>query len=671
MGRYDKEYDAFQIFEQIQEQTIEEESSGKSSQPVLEDSPQRRQVPDSPQRGQLPEASQRGQVPEASQPKRYPTFQDEAPYYEIEYDSCPLPGVGRFVLKSDKIQTPPAEEDPVRVKFYRMRDIARENRTPTFSNSKFYDTRIQQENARLFYMQGMFMKDFEDSYDLILPYSAYYPNYQMLGYKQLRTYFSWRTQVRQGDIYQTSLSYAFLYLYELLNNIGVEDPEEGLEKLLLFWDAYRIYDRSIDKYVLKWLKDYHIYYELPWSFREFVQQNKLEAYYPELSAPENAFDLYCTISKYDIRKSKFYSEERVPLIKGCFQLVLDRLRDAFDQSHINLEEYIFQPTRNMTAWTPFQGALFYPALRQADRQVMFSKKEIYQCRDNRWTFSKAIITESGKQLIGFCMKQMESVLRRLTNYKHKLTASTESFSPVMAEELHRNGIAPEAIVTGAVEDFYREATKTVVKVDNAVLEKIRREALVTQERLIVPEEAALSLPGVALYEHTGQPGAEKGKMSSFAVKAEEERDVSLQVANAREKGRMSPFAVYPEKPKERSFMGDNPEKTADNAMKTAEIKSFGEMAAPQTGPSPQEPQNEWADLRDVLTEIERKALQLAVSGSTGGIRKFADANGIMLEVLMDGINEKSMDCVGDSILDDDFEVYDDYTDQVKGMVESL
>ena len=61
----------------------------------------------------------------------------------------------------------------------------------------------------------------------------------------------------------------------------------------------------------------------------------------------------------------------------------------------------------------------------------------------------------------------------------------------MADELRKDGISLEETVTAAVEEFYREATKTVVKVDNASLEKIRQEALATQERLIVPEEPLL------------------------------------------------------------------------------------------------------------------------------------------------------------------------------------
>lgn len=113
MGKFDREYDAFQIFEQIQGQPAEE-------------------------------------VPQVlPQSKRNPTFVEETPYYEIEYDSCPMPGVGKFVLKSDKIPAPSREPDPVREQFNQMRDMARENRCLTFSHSKFYDKRIQQENAKL------------------------------------------------------------------------------------------------------------------------------------------------------------------------------------------------------------------------------------------------------------------------------------------------------------------------------------------------------------------------------------------------------------------------------------------------------------------------------------------------------------------------------------------
>jgi hypothetical protein len=40
----------------------------------------------------------------------------------------------------------------------------------------------------------------------------------------------------------------------------------------------------------------------------------------------------------------------------------------------------------------------------------------------------------------------------------------------------------------------------------------------------------------------------------------------------------------------------------------------------------------------------------------------------MPEVLVDSINEKAMDIIGDSLMDEDFVLYDDYKEQVKELV---
>lgn len=74
--------------------------------------------------------------------------------------------------------------------------------------------------AKTFYYQAKFMEDFTDDYEQAVPLSLYYPCYSLMSYDQLRTYFTWRTAVRAGEVTGTSLSYAFLYIYELLHNIA-------------------------------------------------------------------------------------------------------------------------------------------------------------------------------------------------------------------------------------------------------------------------------------------------------------------------------------------------------------------------------------------------------------------------------------------------------------------
>lgn len=529
-------------------------------------------------------------------------------YYEIEYDSSPFPGAGKFVLKSQKVEL--REKDPVRERFDKMRDIARQYRFSAYGSNRFYDMRIRWETARVFYKQGVFMQDFTDSYEETEEFSSYFPNYQMMNYKQLRTYFTWRTRVRQGIVEKTSLSYAYLYLYELITNIGVENPLEGLEQLMWFWQEYRELDASLDNHVPSWIKDYHIYYDLPHTFVEFVEGVGLQAYYPELQAQEERFELFCSVSTYDIRKSAFFSEEKLALFQEGVGQVLERLSVSLADHGVSFEDTIFQPMKSIAAWQPFKDSLFFPWDSQPDKVVMISQKEMYVCSNNSWGVSRVITTERGRKLLGYIFKQTEAVLRRLTGYKHKLKADAAILTHEAAQILENMGSSLEQLVTDTVTAVYREATKTVVKVDVGNLQKIREEAYITQEKLTVPEEEEWSFGHAAKREEAGMVLAAEAEKASESLVAAEAENVSESILT--------------------------------------------------TGP--------WEELKNALSAVELQALSLLCSGSDD-LKAFADARGMMLEVLMDGINEKAMDTIGDCLLDEEFTLYEDYIEDVRGLVE--
>lgn len=517
-------------------------------------------------------------------------------FYEIEYNSSPVPNVGKFVTKSNPQKIREPEKDEIRELFGQMRDIARAHRS-TYDFSRFYDKRVQNINSVIFYQQGLFMQDFTDDFAKNTPFTQYFPCYQMMGYEQLRTYFTWRTQIRSGNVADISLSYAFLYVYELLSNIGVTDPQDGLDKLIFFWKAFRKNNKSIDKYVLRWLKDYHIYYKLPHSFKKFVEKNDLAKHYPKFEQTEDSFNLYCKISKYNIKKSTFYTDETSKMISDCFSFVINRIKQDFETAGMNFDNAFFRPARKIVAWKPFKDALFYHWLKQPDKQIVLSEDEIYMCKKNEWTFSTIITTEKGRQFIGYVMKQMESVLRKVTKFKFKLTANTSMINEDTIRILTKAGLFIERIVPAAVIEYHRETTKTVVTVDHTSLARIREEALVTQESLIVEEQAQPIdiTPAPAIF--------------------------SMQDQNV--------FAGIP-------------------------------------GEKPGSPSNIWDNLKDALNEHETKALMVILRDDD--IKAFADECGIMVEVLVDGINEKAMDYIGDNLMDDDFVLYDDYIEKVKEMV---
>ena len=119
-----------------------------------------------------------------------------------------------------------------------------------------------QSRESIFMKQAKLLANYEDDYEYHCSVVRYYPTYQSLTDQELRGYFSWRTKLRKGDIRKTSLSYAFLYIYELINQVGVTDPMDGYRKLEHFRDAYGQVDDSILPYLGRWLTDYAVYFEL-------------------------------------------------------------------------------------------------------------------------------------------------------------------------------------------------------------------------------------------------------------------------------------------------------------------------------------------------------------------------------------------------------------------------
>ena len=597
-------------------------------------------------------------------------------YYEIEYDTTPMPGVGKYVLKSQTLQTP--ERDEIRELFDRMREIARRNRIQVYGSSQFYNKKVQQERAGIFYKQGQYMKDFQDEFEEVVPYSEYYPCYQMMGYKQLRTYFTWRTKVRQGQVEDTSLSYAYIYIYELINNIGVADPREGLEKLLAFWKVFREYQPAIDKHVPGWLKDYHIYYELEQSFQEFVTENGLMEWYPELDRSDDVFAMYCGLSRYDIRKSKFYTQDRESLIQDCFRFTVLKLSEVMSEHGIRFEDFVYANPAVLALWMPFQDALFYPWMAQNARRVMVSPREVYLCSQSQWYYQVSMPLEGGRQFLGYLFKQMEAVLRQTVKYKYKITTDISMVPSSVLHKLEMAGISLESGITEAVGEFYREVTKTVVTVDRETLEKIRRESLQTQEKLLVPEEDGL--------------GMGEMQTSLFQTLGSEVKSTENGMSETGDFPWSNPEADMPEK---WGFTGLNPESEPTESYmaekrnlsrsglesETSKYGMIGKRTFSQSGleeePAEAElvkaniqdhaasvPLDPWTELKAALSQTQLEALRRALTGEAN-MKEFADANGVMLEVLADGINEKAVDLVGDSLLDEEFMVYEDYVEQIK------
>jgi len=532
----------------------------------------------------------------------------DTPFAEIEIEPAKEhSSAGKAELRffSPVLQPQPIKPrivDPIREKFYEMRRLASER--PFACN-----------DSELFYRQARFMEDFTDSYEGNAKFNMYYPYYQHMGYDYLRTYFTWRTKVRNGEIQPISLSYIFLYIYELLSGIGTTDPADGLSKLLAIWESFSKENTTLEKYLPKWFKDYHIFYELPQSFSDFVEEHNLQRHYSLTllfdEKTENKLEIWNNISGYDVVNSKFYKDGNEQLLRDCFKTVLSDIQEFCSIRDTRFEDLLIYSVSRRSPWQPFKQALFQSQTRQTDREIIISKFERYFCKNGQWTANLPIYYSSQKDFVGYVLKKTEACLRQATGYKYKLVADIKPGSKPF-RELQRPAAKRaelDKVIEKAVTDFYKDLTRTVVKVDHTNLVRIRKEALGTQEQLTVPEEEVNTNVDY-------QPLPLRGV----------EDDAAIQTP----------------------LLEKQPDEQGELTM------SF---------------EDGWKALKEALTDVEQKALSIALKGEES-IKVFADENSIMLEVLADSINEKATDCIGDSILeiDDEMVLYDEYVECIRPII---
>ena len=530
----------------------------------------------------------------------------DTPFAEIEIEPVKEhSSAGKAELRffSPALQPQPIKPrivDPIRERFYEMRRLASER--PFARN-----------DSELFYRQARFMEDFTDSYEGNAKFNMYYPYYQHMGYDYLRTYFTWRTKVRSGEMQPISLSYIFLYIYELLSGIGTTDPSDGLSKLLAVWDSYSEENTTIKKYLPKWLKDYHIFYDLPQSFSEFAENNNMQKYYSLTllfdENTENKLELWNGISGYDVTNSKFYKDGNEQILKDCFSTVMKEIQEFCIKRNTRFEDLLIYSVSRRSPWQPFKQALFCRQIKQTDREIRISEFERYYCKSGLWTANLPIYYSSQKDFVGYVLKKTEACLRQAVNYPYKLVADIKHGSKPF-RELQRPAAKRaelDKVIEKAVTDFYNDLTRIAVKVDHTNLARIREEAIGTQKQLIVPEEGGSKMTASPL-RHEATITAENTKEKQTETQQEEHIELTMSFSDG------------------------------------------------------------WKALKEALTDTERKALSIVLHGEED-IKAFADENSIMLEVLADNINEKAADCIGDSILeiDGEMEIYDEYRENITSL----
>ena len=361
-------------------------------------------------------------------------------------------------------------------------------------------------DARLFVEQGRLMADYEDDFPYHGTFTSYFPTYDAMSNPQLRGYFSWRTRVRQGSIEQTSTSFAYVYLYELLNGIGVVPNLDGFAAIHDFWQAYREFEPGMDRYVRQWLVDYVVWYGLDATLAapyvnethdravgllERAEKNALtadvargrkrasRAWGADPAGDAELFDALDELSTYRPRASRLFADaEHADDLRAVCCAVFESLVRYYQKSRTQGLVASLFGTRHALPHLMFASAVFYPGGRHEDVTFQLSETCSYKCHAGIWTCDSFHDGGGRSSKLGQALRASDRLLREALGYPHPLKEQGEPKYLV-------------SLITREVTDYLawkRTHAPRRVEIDLSQLAGIRTAAAETCESLLVDEE---------------------------------------------------------------------------------------------------------------------------------------------------------------------------------------
>ncbi len=416
-------------------------------------------------------------------------------------------------LPSEQKESPYAREKIVQTNQRSPLKVFKEMRTfgKASHNISFFN-----DAAETFVQQAKYMANFTDYCDVVVPLDAYYTTYAEMNNAQFRTYFTWRTKVRQGQVEDISLSYAFCYIYELLNNIGVANANDGLDKLVAFWTAFRVHNSQIDSYMTEWTRDYFVVNCPTNNFASISNRfpvpytNKQELF-GNLKLGIWDINLVETNSRHKITKMSFYKNGNQKVIQDCLNAVFTELNNLFKANEIDLIDLYVAKSPN-SYYAPFRGAA-YAHGRYRDTTVKLSDYEVYSFKNGKWSVCEYYYTYL-QATKGYILKTIEIEMRKALGGKQSLSPPKMDDVSVELRDGHRSwkGVQEwrkkthellkskefKRIIQSAVQAYCKTAEIVVkdgavieikpIEIDLSKLDKIREEHEVTAKKLIIEQD---------------------------------------------------------------------------------------------------------------------------------------------------------------------------------------
>ena len=472
------------------------------------------------------------------------------------------------------------------------------------------------EQKRLnFYKQAKFMADYEDNFAWHGEINQYFPTYSSLTLQQLRGYFTWRTQIRQGIYQKTATAFAYIYIYELLCGAGATTPEEVLQKLEVFEKNYILAvlgDTYMRANLHRWMLGYAVMHDFPahvarrYADSAITQLDDalLALKTPDAHADEDIVEALVRFSDGKIADSPIMLGDDAPGTR-LFAAVWRTASLGYMENGEDLFTACFRAPKYYP-WGPLTNAIYWEDARHANTEYMLNECRSFRCRNGIWEELRYDALYFNKKKLSGLLHEADRALRKYLKTGHYLRKKPD-------EEWATPFV--EAVIE-AEERAKAEAARPKITLDLSGLDRIRKDADVTRDSLLTDSE----------------------------IDAESQATAQPQDADA-------PQTSQPEA-SEMPSPQDAHESINASAPSTS---SLGASDAPDA-------------FGGRLDDIHRQILTALLNGEDA--RALIRANHLMTSIVADTINEAFFDEIGDNILEcdgDTLTLVEDYREDVAAL----
>ena len=339
------------------------------------------------------------------------------------------------------------------------------------------------QKCRNFYRQGKWMEDYEDDVPWSGAFRRYFPTYHDLNVRQLRGYFSWRTQVRQGKFHPIATSLAYLYVYELLNGIGVLSPDETLKKLWEFEVGFLdsgIGDPKMRGNLHRWMMDHAVLHGVSSALARQYMDPALMARDDALSVlrdpkeavDEEIFSALCVFGGKKLKSSPVITK----MSDQGKRLFATLWRYAVKNSVIEGKDMFTAcfGEQKTFLWHPLANAVYWEEQRHLDADVIWDACRSFHCRDGVWYEKRYDQLYFDQRRLQALLHEADRLFRRELKTNHYLRQKADEAwaTPLVQAAIHA----------------LRQASRPAVTIDLSELEQIRLDAMQTRDSLLIEAE---------------------------------------------------------------------------------------------------------------------------------------------------------------------------------------